>query len=80
MDIEEWQSLLMLTSIGKYVRWVKYPMGIWTIYTQSRRYHEYVSSSSVPVPLLFVHLVTQPHLPPDPVSSPSTLNPELSLG
>jgi hypothetical protein len=61
MDIEEWPNLLMRILIGKYVRWVKYPMGIWTIYTLSHHFREYVFSPSL-------HLLL--HSPPNPTSQP----------
>ena len=58
MDIEEWLSLLMLISAGKYVRWVKYRMGILMRYTLFRLYHEYVCSSLFPS---CPHSILPPH-------------------
>ena len=56
MDIEKWLSSSTRTSIGKYVRWVTYHMGIWTRYTQFRLYHEYVLSTIVLIPVFILHL------------------------
>ena len=79
MDIEEWLSSSTRTLIGKYVRWVRYHMGIWTRYTQFRLYHEYVLSAIILIPVSILHLQIQSYLPHQMILALTRQSPLASL-